>query len=126
MRGGDGIRASVAVALVGVMVACTSPRWQSPTPETLCYPRQCSLDVQNDEAQRVGVAYYDSTGVGETLGSVDAGKVRRFSLSRRTSRTVTVEILSDREVYRARLTLSQAPFANVMHFPADFEAAPVR
>jgi hypothetical protein len=126
MRGASGVRTTVAVALLAVTLACASRTWQSPTPATLCYPRQCSLDIQNDNAQRIGVAYYDSAGVGETLGSVDAGGVRRFSLSRRTSRTVTVEILSEREVYRARLTLSQAPFANVMHFPADFEAAPAR
>jgi hypothetical protein len=87
---------------------------------TTCFPQQCFLDVQNDDSRIISVRYADSTGVGDMLGLVRAGSVRRFTLTRRTSRTVIIEVRRDGEAFRVRATLGAPPSANVIHFPADF------
>jgi hypothetical protein len=111
-----------AVLIFGGAGCASVPR-QSATQAALCFPNHCVLDVQNDNASVIAVAYYDSTGVGDVLGSVGAQSVRRFALSRRTSRTITIEVSQDRQVFRGHIHLSLPPLPNVIHFPADFEPA---
>lgn len=119
-------RKIATLVLAAAMLACASAARQSAAAATVCYPQQCFLDVQNDNGLLIGVRYYDSTGVGDVLGSVRPGSVRRFVLSRRTSRTITVEISRDKETYRAQAKLLLPPFENVLHFPTDFETTSAR
>ncbi len=121
-----GTRKLGTLMLAATIFGCASLFKRSTAPETVCYPQQCYLDVQNDNGILIGVRYYDSTGVGDVLGSVGPGSVRRFALSRRTSRTITVEVTREREVYRAQAKLSLPPFENVVHFPTDFETTTAR
>jgi len=114
------VRRIVLLALAATILGCASSARRS-APTALCYPQQCDLDVQNDQGLLIVVRYYDSTGVGDILGSVAPEAVRRFVLSRRTSRSITVEVSLDRGVYRATATLSLPPRENVVHFPTDFE-----
>ena len=118
-----GCRKSVALILAVAVPGCASAPRQSATQATVCYPRQCFLDVQNDNGMMIAVAYYDSAGAGDTLGSVGAESIRRFLLLRRTSRTITIEVSRDRQVFRGHIHLSLPPLENVVHFPADFEPA---
>jgi hypothetical protein len=112
-----------SATLILAVSGCASTPRQSAAQASLCFPSQCVLDVQNDNAAVIAVAYYDSTGVGDVLGSVGAQSVRRFPLSRRTSRTITIEVSQDRQVFRTHVHLSLPPLPNVIHFPADFEPA---
>jgi hypothetical protein len=109
----------LVAATLGCASASASRR--SAALATVCYPQQCFLDIQNDNGMSIGVRYYDSSGVGDVLGLVKQG-VRRFTLSRRTSRTVIVEVTLDRQVYRSQARLSLPPAENVFHFPSDFAA----
>lgn len=111
----------VPFAVAATILACASSGRQSSAAAAVCYPQQCYLDVQNDQGLLISVRYYDSTGVGDLLGSVRPGAIRRFVLARRTSRSITVEASLDRDVYRAKATLSLPPRENVVHFPTDFE-----
>jgi hypothetical protein len=126
MLGAGETRKTATLVLAAAIVACASAARQSASPANVCYPRQCFLDVQNDNGLLIGVRYYDSTGVGDVLGSVHSGSVRRFALSRRTSRTITVEVSRDKEIYRAQTKLLLPPFENVLHFPTDFETTSTR
>ena len=116
---------AAAILAVAFLGCATAPR-QSATQAALCFPRQCVLDVQNDNGMMIAVAYYDSAGVGDVLGSVGAESVRRFLLLRRTSRMITIEVSQDRQVFRGHIHLSLPPLENVIHFPADFEPAATR
>jgi len=111
-----------AVLILGGARCASVPR-QSAAQAAVCFPNQCVLDVQNDNAAVIAVAYYDSAGAGDVLGSVGAQSVRRFPLSRRTSRTITIEVSQDRQVFRGHMHVSLPPLPNVIHFPADFEPA---
>ena len=126
MRRPEKPRKIATLVLAAAMLACASAARQSAAAANVCYPQQCFLDVQNDNGLLIGVRYYDSTGVGDVLGSVRPGVVRRFVLSRRTSRTITVEISRDKETYRAQAKLLLPPFENVLHFPTDFETTSTR
>ena len=126
MQGPAGTRTIAALLLAAAAFGCASQGRPSPSRTTICYPRQCFLDVQNDEGVIIGVRYYDSTGVGDVLGSVKSGSIRRFVLSRRTSRTITVEVSLRKQVYRSQARLALPPLENVFHFPADFETTVTR
>jgi hypothetical protein len=126
MRGPEETRKIATLVLAAAMLGCASAARQSATAANVCYPQQCFLDVQNDNGLLIGVRYYDSTGVGDVLGSVRPGSVRRFALSRRTSRTVTVEVSRDKGIFRAQAKLLLPPFENVLHFPTDFETTSTR
>lgn len=117
------VRRGAAFGLAVATLGCASLTRRSSARESACYPQQCYLNVQNDNGLMIGVRYFDSTGVGDVLGLVVPGKVRRFTLSRRTSRTVTIEVSRDRQLYRSHATLAAPPLENVIHFPADFELA---
>lgn len=116
----------IATFTFATVVAGCASAGRRHAPASLCQPQQCSLDLQNDVGLLIGVRYYDSTGVGDVLGSVRAGSVRRFTLSRRTSRTVTIEVSEYGTAYRTWATLSLPPRDNVVHFPADFQPASTR
>ena len=112
-----------AFVLAAATVGCASQAQHSSTRLTVCYPRQCYIDVQNDNGAILAARYYDSTGIGDVLGLVQSGAVRRFILPRRTSRTITVEVSFNKQVYRSQARLLLPPLENVFHFPADFEPA---
>ena|SRR5258708_25139637 len=115
-------RGIATLGLAAAMLGCASLPRQSAKSAALCYPSQCLLEVNNDIGRIIAVRYYDSTGVGDVLGAVQPLGVRHFALSRRTSRTITVEVSRDKEVFRSRATISRSPSENILHFPADFEA----
>ena len=124
MQGSAGSHQGAMLLLAAATLGCASASRRSAALATVCYPQQCFLAVQNDNGMSVGVRYYDSTGVGDVLGLVKGESVRRFTLSRRTSRTVIVEVTLDRQVYRSQSRLSLPPSENVFHFPADFATKP--
>ena len=125
MRASNSALRIATFAFATTVVACASTGSRRAT-AGLCQPQQCYVDVQNDKGLRIGVRYYDSTGVGDVLGSVQAGSIRRFALPRRTSRTITIEVSDDRTAYRTQATLSLPPRENLIHFPADFQASSTR
>jgi len=114
----------MAVLLLAAAILGCAHAPQAASRLTVCYPQQCYLDVQNDNGAIIAVRYYDSTGVGDMLGLVQSGAVRRFILPRRTSRTIIVEVARDKYVFRSKSRLSLPPLENVFHFPADFEVTP--
>ena len=109
--------------LAAAAVACA----HNPSPgtrDTICYPQQCSLEVKNDQGQMISLRYYDSTGVGDLLGSVAPATFQRFVLSRRTGRNITLEATVDKQVYRAQTKLLLPRYQQaVVHFPGDFAVA---
>jgi hypothetical protein len=112
------------IAAFGLAVAtlgCASLSHRPSFRETSCYPRDCFLDVQNDNGLSIAVRYFDSTGAGDVLGLVFPVTVRRFALTRRTSRAVTIEVKRERQVYRSQPKLLVPQYENLIHFPADFD-----
>jgi hypothetical protein len=110
----------LTLVFAAALAGCISLGGHTP-PDSVCQPRQCLLDVQNDDGPTIAVRYYDSTGVGDVLGSVRSGSVQRFALTRRTGRTIIIEVSDDGKSYRTQTKVSPAPFPNVIHFPADFD-----
>lgn len=114
----------IATLLVGAaLVGCASLGRGSTASAERCYPNQCLLEVQNDYGQLIAVGYFDSTGVGDALGSVRPLSVQFFALTRRTSREVTVQVTYDGHVYRTNAHLALPPIPNLVHFPTDFKLA---
>jgi hypothetical protein len=122
MKGSAVLGGTGSVAFALAMFGCASLGGRPASRQSVCYPQQCFVAVQNDDVRKIAVRYYDSTGAGELLGSVESGNVRRFALSRRTSRTITVEVTIDRRVYRAKTRGLLPPSEDVVHFPAEFES----
>jgi hypothetical protein len=116
----------IATLVFATAVAGCASTGSRRSPAGLCQPQQCYVDVQNDIGVLIGVRYYDSTGVGDLLGSVRAGSIQRFPLSRRTSRTITIEVSDGVTAYRAQATMSLPPRENVIHFPTDFQTSSTR
>lgn len=114
-------RNTAMLVLTAGAIGCASLGGKPTARASTCFPQQCFIEVRNEQSKTIGVRYYDSTGVGDLLGAVQSGAVRRFVLSRRTSRTITVEVSYDRQVYRAQTVLRDHGYQDVIHFPSDFE-----
>jgi hypothetical protein len=125
MRTSNSALRIATLAFAAAVAGCASIASRG-APAGLCQPQQCYVDVQNDIGVLIAVRYYDSTGVGDVLGSVRAGSIQRFALSRRTSRTITIEVSDGGAAYRTEATMSLPPRENVIHFPADFQTSSTR
>ena len=73
------------------------------------------------ETRKIAVLVLSSAMLARASAGRQSGAVRRFALSRRTSRTITAEISRDKETYRAWAKLLLPPFENVLHFSIDSE-----
>jgi len=119
----DRTRKIATLVFGAATLGCASLGRGSAVSAERCFPKQCLLEVQNDYAQLIAVGYFDSTGVGDVLGSVRPLSVQFFALTRRTSRAVTVQVTQDGKVYRTKAYLSLPPIPNLLHFPTDFKLA---
>jgi hypothetical protein len=122
MHGSTSTRTIATLVLAAATFGCASLIGRPASTETTCYPHKCILNVENYNGRPIAVRYYDSTGVGDVLGEIGPMGSGYFALTRRTARTVTIEVTRDKQLFRAQTTVGPRRYQNVIRFPADFEA----